>query len=275
MMIDITDKSAPLLTWKEWVEVAPDGTHEADGFRAIDIGFGNALVAMFKGALVSGQGKAYEPFKQFLARSPSDQLKQSPQQDPKGFLRALRASLAGRKAEANAGPADPALEAGGVNLNALPILFFNRSPSYGAYEGGDFRAERRWETIGGEGGQPLANVSLHHVILTYQVYALAWDQLTLDLLTSLLDGKFRHQLTGFVHETRIMGYSWPSRAQLSSPGKLLAWSDMSPGIESDRLMCVSTSIEVIAERHQAWGIEAIEHGYGLYEPRPLFEEAAR
>jgi hypothetical protein len=40
-------------------------------------------------------------------------------------------------------------------------------------------------------------------------------------------------------------------------------------------MCVSTSIEVIAERHQAWGIEAIEHGYGLYEPRPLFEEAAR
>lgn len=274
-MIELPGRETPVLSWQEWVDGLPDGTHETDGLRAVDVGFGNALVAMLKGAQVSGQGKAYEPFKQFLARSPADQLKQSPQQDPKSFMRALRASLAGRKTEAKAKPADPALEAGGLNLNALPILFFNRTPGYGAYEGGDFRAERLWDTIGGEGGRPLANVSLHHVILNYQIYALAWDQLTLDLLTGLLDAKFRHQLTGFIHEVRVLGYSWPSRAQLASSGKLLAWSDMSPGIDSDRLMCVSTSIEVIAERYQAWGIESQQHGFALYEPTPLFEESSR
>ena len=269
-----------LLTWEEW-QTIPNGSHEVDDFKGVNVGFGNALVNMLRGAVVTGSSPAHKPLRSFFSRAPGDQLKQSPHQDPKSFMRALRASMRGRKEESQAatirlpGAAPVAGDkaeatANAINLSALPIIFFNRQPGYTVYDGGDGRYvdERLYNIVGYEGCPPLFNVSLHHEVLTYRLFVLAWDQLTLDHLTRTLDAKFRHHITGFNYQTTLMDFSIPSRADVIT--KRLTWDDMSPGIETDRLLCVSATVEVVAQAFQAWGLEANKVMYELLEPTPMF-----
>lgn len=215
-----------LISWKEFVSETGN-ERETHDFQPVDIGFGNLLVAILQGAQVSSTAKQYEPFLAFLNRAPVDQVKKSPYQDPKSFLRALRASAKGRSAEAAALKEANKDETGiksGINLAALPVVFFNRRLGFMPAEGDRYIPVRRISELGtvdDDGNETLgAVVHQHHLVLTYQVYLLAWDEVTLSRLATLYASYFRLHARTFNYQARIFGAPIDAR-RIFSPRQYL------------------------------------------------------
>lgn len=263
-----------LISWKEFV-TEQGNERETHDFEPVDIGFGNLLVAILQGAQVSSDAKKYEPFLAFLNRAPRDQVKKSPYQDPKSFLRALRASAKGRSAEnealKEAAKNDPSIKTG-INLSALPIVFFNRRLGFMPAEGDRYVPVRRIAAMGmvaEDGTETLgAVVHQHHLTLNYQVYLLAWDEITLARLATLYASYFRLHARTFNFQARIFGNPIEGEADILP---LMSWDDLSPDIETDRLLCLTASIEVIAPVYEGVYASDRELTYSLLEPKPVFD----
>lgn len=262
------------LTWSEFVTELGN-ERETHDFEPVDIGFGNLLVAILQGAQVSSDAKKYEPFLAFLNRAPVDQVKKSPYQDPKSFLRALRASAKGRTVEAEAAKAGqaPSGVKSAINLSALPVVFFNRRLGFLPAEGDRYIPVRNISDMGtyGDDGEEVlgATVNQHHLVLTYQVYLLAWDEITLSRMATLFASYFRLHARTFNYQTRIFGNPIEGTADILTTA--VPWDDISPDIESDRLLCVMAGIEVIAPVYEGVYVNAREITYNLLEPRPMFD----
>lgn len=264
--------SQTLLTWSEFVSVLGN-ERETHDFQSIDIGFGNLLVAILQGAQVSSQSKQYEPFLAFLNRSPADQVKKSPYQDPKAFLRALRASAKGRSEEAEAIKAETGVKLPTINLAALPVVFFNRRLGFLPADGDRYVPVRQIADMGmidESGNETLgAIVHQHHLVLTYQVYLLAWDEITLSRLATLYASYFRLHVRTFNFQARIFGNPLDGTADILTTA--IPWDDLSPDVESDRLLCLSASIEVITPVYEGVYAGEREITYNLLELAPMFD----
>lgn len=251
----MSNESNEIVSWQEWKSTVTD-LHQVDDCERTDTGFGNLLVSMIRGAVANPLNPAHKSLVAYFQRPPEGWVKMSRQPDPKQFFRDLLQSAA--------------LE-GKSNPATMPVVFFGRSPGVSMVTEGDIYAPVREYTLLGDldTGKPMGRVNLHHEILTYRVGICAWDAVTLDYLTRMINARFRHHVTGFAFQTELMDVPFVAHADVMT--KTLSWDDASPGVGTDRLMCCTTSIEVIAEVYELEGLESTESRYVLVEPTPLFE----
>ncbi|WCH25155.1 hypothetical protein [Aeromonas salmonicida] len=248
----------PILSWSE-ISKTPLEEREVSTMDGVDRGFGNLLVAALRGATVSRTGPAYNDVRAFLARPPAQQIIKSPYSDPRSFMKALRAAGRGRLEDTKLGEA--------INKQALPIIMFQRDLAHSLYEGDRYAPKRRWDEIAFSDGSS-ANVSQHHLTMSYRIAILSWDLESLDLLSSLMGAYFRHHARQFGYQIHL--YHTPINAFGDVVTNALLWDDASPGIETDRLMALSCTVEVIAEAFEAQGLAEKEISYTLLEPVALF-----
>jgi len=263
-----------IVSWTEFV--ATLGTErETHDFQPVDIGFGNLLVAILQGAQVSSTAKQYEAFLSFLERAPKDQVKKSPYQDPKSFLRALRASAKGRTDEVASSIAETGNKPA-INLQALPIVFFNRKLGFSNAEGDRYIPVRQIADLGTVNEDETetlgAYVHQHHLNLTYQVYLLAWDEVTLSRMATLYASYFRLHARTFLVQSRVFGLAIDGTVDILP--NTISWDDMSPDIESDRLLCLTATVEVVAPVYEGVYANEQEVNYNLLEPIPVFDMGA-
>jgi len=250
--------SAPILSWSEVIKT-PLEEREVSTLDGVDRGFGNMLVAALRGVTVSRPGPAYNDVRAFLARPPAEQIIKSPYSDPRAFMKALRAAGRGRLEETKLGKA--------INKQALPIMMFQRDLGHSAYEGDRYAPVRNWNELGFDDGSS-ATIHQHHLTMSYRVAILAWDLESLDLLSSLLGAYFRHHARKFGYQVHLFHTPIPACADVVT--NTLLWEDASPGIETDRLMALACTIEVIAEAFEAQGLSESTVNYTLLEPVPLY-----
>jgi hypothetical protein len=250
--------SAPILSWSEVIKT-PLEEREVSTLDGVDRGFGNMLVAALRGVTVSRPGPAYNDVRAFLARPPAEQIIKSPYSDPRAFMKALRAAGRGRLEETKLGKA--------INKQALPIMMFQRDLGHSVYEGDRAAPVRNWNELGFSDGSA-ATIHQHHLAMSYRVAILAWDLESLDLLSSLLGAYFRHHARKFGYQIHLFNTPIPAGADVLT--SVLMWEDVSPGVETDRLMALSCTIEVIAEAFEAQGIGEQVVNYTLLEPVALF-----
>lgn len=250
----MSDNNEPLLTWSELV-TTPLNQREASSFLGVDLAFGNALVNIFRGAQCNHPSSAYDSTRAFLARAPVDQIKRSPYSDPKQFLRALRAK-----------ETKDLVKAPGI----LPLVYFQRTPGHVVAEGDRYAPVRDYATLyaADTPNSPGATVHQHHVSLTYRVYVLAWELEALDMISATLSAWFRRHGRKIAYCTQLMGAEIDGYADIMT--NVLAWDDLSPGIDTDRLQCLGCSIELTAEAYEAQSLDVREVRYALLEPTPLF-----
>lgn len=247
-----------ILTWSEW-ETQLTQLHQVNDLAAVDVGFGNLLVASLRGGVAISH-KRHDAIRAFYKRPLKDWVKLTNQQDPKAFLRDLMADC---KTSETLGKA-------AINPIEMPIVFFTRMPGSAVTEGDIYAPVRRLAEIGDmDSGKPTGRVNLHHESLSYIVGVCAWDMPTLDFMTRLLSARFRHHTTGFRFEAELGDLKFPASADVMT--KTLSWDPASPPAETDRLLCLTTAIEVIAEAHELEGLESKEIHYRLMEPKPMFE----
>lgn len=250
--------SNPILSWQE-VSKIPLEEREVSTLDGVDRGFGNMLVAALRGVTVSRQGAAYDDVRAFLARPPAEQIIKSPYSDPRTFMKALRAAGRGRLAETKLGEA--------INKQALPIMLFQRDLAHSTYEGDRYAPVKNWDEIDFDDGSS-AQVSQHHLAMSYRVAILSWDLESLDLLSTLLGAYFRNHARQFGYRVHL--YHTPIDAFANVVTNTLAWEDVSPGVETDRLMALACTVEVIAEAFEARGLAEKVANYTLLEPTALF-----
>lgn len=250
--------SEAVLTWSEW-ESTLTQHHQVNDLAAVDVGFGNLLVASLRGGEAIAH-KRHDAIRAFYKRPLKDWVKLTNQQDPKAFLRDLMADC----------KASDALGKAAINPIEMPIVFFTRMPGTAVTEGDIYAPVRRLAEIGDmDSGKPTGRVNLHHESLSYIVGVCAWDQPTLDFMTRLLNARFRHHTTGFMFEAELADVKFQASADVMT--KTLSWDPASPPAETDRLLCLTAAIEVIAEAHELEGLESKEIRYRLMEPSPMFE----
>lgn len=250
--------SEAILTWSEW-ETQLTQLHQVNDLAAVDVGFGNLLVASLRGG-VAAPHKRLDAIRAFYKRQAKDWVKLTNQQDPKAFLRDLMADHSLSKAVGETA----------INPVEMPIVFFSRMPGTTVTEGDVYAPVRNLVPIGDvDTGKPIGQVNLHHESLTYIVGVCAWDIPTLDFMTRLLSARFRHHTTGFAFEAELAGLKFEASADVMT--KILSWDAASPPAETDRLLCLTTAIEVIAEAHELEGLDSKEIHYRLMEPQPMFE----
>lgn len=248
----------PVFSWDEVVKT-PIEEREVSTLDGVDRGFGNMLVAALRGVTVSRQGAAYDDVRAFLARSPAEQIIKSPYSDPRAFMKALRAAGRGRLAETKLGEA--------INKQALPIMMFQRDLAHSVYEGDRAAPVRNWDELTFDDGST-AVIHLHHLTMSYRIAILSWDLESLDLLSSLLGAYFHNHARKFGYRVHL--YHTPIDAGADVVTRALMWEDVSPGIETDRLMALSCTVEVIAEAFEAQGMSERKVNYTLLEPTALF-----
>lgn len=250
--------SEPVLSWSEVVKT-PLHEREVSTLDGVDRGFGNMLVDVLRGATVSRPGPAFDDVRAFLARPPAEQIMKSPYSDPRAFMKALRAAGRGRTEETKLGTA--------INKGALPIIMFQRDLAHSAYEGDRYAPDRNWNVLEFDDGSE-ANISLHHLSMSYRVAILTWDLESLDALATLFGAYFRHHARQFGYRVHL--YHTPIDAFADVVTNTLLWEDVSPGVETDRLMGLSCSIEVIAQCFEAQGMNSQTLNYTLLEPLALY-----
>lgn len=249
-----------ILTWSEW-ETQLTQLHQVNDLAAVDVGFGNLLVASLRGGEAAPH-KRLDAIRAFYKRPIKGWVKLTNQQDPKAFLRDLMLDV--RATDNGAVKGKPA------NPIEMPIVFFTRMPGSAVTEGDIYAPVRNLSSIGDmDTGKPIGRVNLHHESVSYIVGVCAWDMPTLDFMTRLLSARFRHHTTGFAFEAELAGLKFEASADVMT--KILSWDPASPPAETDRLLCLTTSIEVIAEAHELEGLESKEINYRLLEPKPMFE----
>lgn len=247
-----------LLSWEEW-QTTLTQRHQVNDLAAVDVGFGNLLVASLHGGEPPAN-KRYDAVRGFYTRSPKTWVQLTDKDDPKLFLRDLMASASTSK------PADQKPK----NPIEMPVVFFTRRPGVMVAEGEIYVPRRELALLGNvETGQPSGRVNLHHEALTYTVGVCAWNMPTLDFMSRLLSARFRHHIAGFAFECTLDGMTFPAAADVLT--KTLSWEPASPPSETDRLLCLTATIEVIAEAHELEGMESSQVGYRLLEPVPMFE----
>ncbi|HHO0939050.1 TPA: hypothetical protein ACRTTK_003086 [Aeromonas hydrophila] len=243
-----------LLSWSEWQSQLTQ-MHQVNDCRAVDVGFGNLLVSALAGGEPPAH-KRYAAVRAFYGRDKKGWVKLSDQDDPKQFMRDLLASAAPGDKEKN--PIE------------MPVVFFSRQLGSTVAEG-DIHISQKGvdQLVDLDSQQPIGQVNLHHEELTYTVGVCAWNVPTLDYITRLLSARFRHKIRGFAFESELAGFQFPATADVMT--RLLSWSPASPPAETDRLLCLTTTIEVITEAHELQGLESKEVKYRLLEPQPMFE----
>lgn len=253
--------SEELLSWTEWQSQVTQ-RHQVNDYKALDVGFGNLLVAALAGG-EAPEHKRYDAVRGFYRRQPNSWVKMTDQEDPKLFLRDLMASAAMTKK----------LDGKAINPIEMPIVFFTRQPGAEVTDGERDAPVKDWDTlIDTDTRKPVARVNLHHERLTYIIGVCAWDVPTLDFMTRQLAARFRHHIRGFAFECELAGEKFPAGADVLT--KTVSWDPASPPADTDRLLCLTTAIEVIAEAHELEGLESKEVGYRLMEPYPMFEVMA-
>ncbi len=250
--------SEELLSWTEWQSQVTQ-RHQVNDCKAVDVGFGNLLVSAMAGG-EAPEHKRYDAVRGFYRRQPNSWVKMTDQDDPKLFLRDLMASAAVTKK----------LDGKAINPIEMPIVFFTRQPGSMVSDGEIYAPRKSLALLGDTDTQkPMGRVNLHHESLTYIIGVCAWDVPTLDFMTRQLAARFRHHIRGFSFECELAGVKFPADADVLT--KTVSWDPASPPADTDRLLCLTTAIEVIAEAHELEGLESKEVGYRLMEPYPLFE----
>lgn len=246
----------PVLSWSE-IGKTPMPEWEVSTFIGVDTAVGNAIALILRGTQCNHPGKAFNTAKAFLERQPAEQIKRSPYTDPKQFLRAMRG---GRIAELTKTP------------GVLPIIYFQRVPGHVVAEGDRYAPVRNWAELSNPAtpDTPGATIHQHHVFLTYRIYVLAWEFETLDFITTTLSAWFRNHGRKLAYQTQLMGAVIPGSVDIMT--NVLSWEDMSPGIDTDRLLCLSCTVEVTAEAFEAQTLETRQIRYVMLEPEPLFGE---
>ncbi|MGL5538839.1 MAG: hypothetical protein ACRDC0_16680 [Aeromonas veronii] len=238
-----------LISWDEVVSTR-NGSHSVDDCLAVDVGFGNLISALVIG-MRPGNDQRHGALRQFLARPPASRVLYCSHGDPTKFMKDLLAK------------GDPAADG---NTAALPVVFFTRDLSSSVHDGSIYKPIRDLGPMQGKDGRLAVRVNLLHEVLTYQVFVVGWDRHTADWMRRYLSAMLRHHVTGFAYETVLLDGSIDASADVVT--KTPEWQPQP--LEDARLVCLSTSIEVIAEVYEAAGLDAQLRRYRLLEPRPMF-----
>ncbi len=249
---------SPILSWSEVIRTTIE-EREVSSLDGVDRGFGNMLVAALRGLTVSRPGTAFDDVRAFLARPPAEQIIKSPYSDPRTFMKALRAAGRGRASETKLGEI--------VNKSALPIIMFQRDLAHSVYEGDRYAPVRDWDQLAFDDGSS-ATINQYHLATSYRLAILAWDLESLDVLSTALGSWFRIHARRFGFNVHL--YNTPIGAFADVVTKTVLWEDVSPGAETDRLMGLACTIEVIAEAYEAQGTTEMTANYVLMEPQALY-----
>lgn len=238
-----------LISWEEVVSTR-NGSHSVDDCLAVDVGFGNLISALVIG-MRPGNDQRHGALRQFLARPPASRVLYCSHGDPTKFMKDLLAK------------GDPAADG---NTAALPVVFFSRDLASSVTDGSIYAPMRNLGPLQGDDGRLSACVNLLHETLTYQVFVVGWDRHTADWMRRYFSAMLRHHVTGFAFETVLLDTAIDASADVMT--KTLDWQPQP--LEDARLVCLSAAIEVVAEVHEAAGLDAQTRRYRLMEPKPMF-----
>lgn len=227
--------------------------------RDIDVGFGNYLVSLLDKLRESDPVK-YGPFYKYTKRAASKKLILSSETDPKRFLRQARQRYFEKDGKANA-----------EHREALPLVYFHRALGFEQSLTGNEVKMKNVGEVYDENGLAIAAVDALPTTISYMIYALAWDNGTLDKLVTGLTAALISSNRTFLYKTSVLSSVEEGVPATMSPANSLSWSDLSPANLDDRLLVYQGMIEVTANYFQARCINKTTLKFSLADPVPMYQ----
>ncbi|MGL4834373.1 MAG: hypothetical protein ACRCXH_08180 [Shewanella sp.] len=223
-----------------------------------DIAFGNALVAVVHGLREASTHPRHEPFAKFTAKPSNAKVLVSTEVEPKAFLNRLRAKLVKPDSDRE-------------NKAALPVVYFHRVQGLTMGLAGDHKVIKSYANIVDENGLEVAEVDEIPVTVTYQVYMLAWDQVSLNKLAAGIFCGFATKGRSHTFTTDLLGLKLDNRL-ITSPAQDFASGDISLPSTEDRLLAYDLSVEVQTQLYQARIVNTSTVSYEIQEGKRLYSE---
>ncbi|MGL4901219.1 MAG: hypothetical protein ACRC4U_14205, partial [Shewanella sp.] len=109
------------------------------------------------------------------------------------------------------------------------------------------------------------------VTVTYQVYMLAWDQVSLNKLAAGIFCGFATKGRSHTFTTDLLGLKLDNRL-ITSPAQDFASGDISLPSTEDRLLAYDLSVEVQTQLYQARIVNTSTVSYEIQEGKRLYSE---
>ncbi|HDS1207857.1 TPA: hypothetical protein QDZ84_002884 [Shewanella algae] len=231
-----------------------DGRRYLSNIADIDIGFGNRLLAELNELQEPESPRASKALINFCAREPKQKLFKHSEQDPKQFLRKLRQKARSKDDFSK--------------KNDLPIVYFHRLPGISFNDDGSEIVGKTVGHISDETGV-IANVDEIPCSISYQVYVLSWDEVSLNKIAASLMASGLIGQRNFTYKTVVLNSVLDGDAVVA-PAQLSSWEDASISAEEDRLLVLSSVFSMKAPIYQARGVTSKTLTISINPPVPFY-----
>lgn len=223
-----------------------------------DFAIGNHLATVLHKFKEVAADNTLLPFEAFTKRDIKQKLYLAKEPDPRQFLRQLRQRFFSKDKDA----ADK-------YRNSLPVVYFHRVSGGGMSETGNETFGKNSGIMTDDEGTNILAVDEMPVTANYQVYVLAWDDVTLNKLRMAVSTALSSLPRDLEYNTLLAGYSVPSHV-IVSPGQALQWDDMSLVSTEERLLVNSTLISTNTLTYQARAITETSVTVTIERPMPFY-----
>lgn len=222
--------------------LTPTGKQEFLPLDCIDSALADALNDAFTPLVVSVPDRTNKSFCEFLKRSPRDRITLGTFSSVDAWLAAFESSRSGRK--------DSACPPGKVNKLAMPLINLSRSPAFSVYEGELSRDVFDDGQISDQNGTTTALVATMPVSLDYTLWIASDEKESLNMVATALAFWLRFYASrgqaSFTATSEIAGADMCVECVINGQ-KSIAFEDLAPGTEENRLFAVGLDLNVIVD----------------------------
>lgn len=223
----------------------------------VDAAVGTYLVDLLDSLRSSGNYKKYKPFEIYTKKPKKEKLFLSQETEPKVFLTKMRQKFFEGDGTANI-----------KNKNALPVVYFHREPSLTLNQDGRDIVIKDYAEITLD-GDSVAKVDAVPLTLTYHVYVVAWDQISLTKLAGGLVSAMATSPRKANYKTAVLSQEIDQAAYISAV-QLGQCVDLSAPNAEDRLLVYELSFEATANIFQSRIMHEKEINIVVNEPSVFF-----
>lgn len=234
-----------------------NGKRYISNIADIDTGFGNRLLSSLNELHEPEIPSASKALINYCSRESKFKLFKHNEQEPKQFIRKLRQN-ARSKAKFS-------------KDNDLPIVYFHRIPGIQFNDDGSEVVTKDAGRLT-DGSGIIALVDEIPCSVSYQVYVLAWDEVSLNKIAASLMASTMIGFRNFNYKTALLGSVLDADAVIA-PGQLTSWEDATIPAEEGRLMVLSSIFSMKVPIFQARGVISKKLSIAINTPKPFYSNA--
>lgn len=230
----------------------------------IDAAIGTYLVNLLDSIKSYGSEKKYDPFTAFTNKPKSDKLFICAESDPKAFLLLMKQKFFNENGGINS-----------ANKSILPLVYFNRETGFSIENLGNEKVVKNCGMLVNDSKVTVGEVDALPVMLTYHVYIMAWEQLSLTKLASALFAAMATSPRNNAYKTAVFNTVFEQSAFIGAVQNS-SWTDLSLPSSEDRLLVMDAVFEVHSNIFQTRVVKESDITLAISEPNIMirsFDEA--